>query len=1106
MTCGFLNAIDVHKHINDFICCDHLQSECDAASRRFFLFALELKMPTAPPTYRAVTGKCDLPLLLALVAAGLAGNHFKVPIFLDIEFLFGSIFALLALQFFGLGRGVLAAAIIAGYTYFLWNHPYAIVILTAEVAVVGWLMGRCRIGMVLADALYWLVIGMPLVYLCYHLAMEVPFSNTYIVMIKQAVNGIADALVARLIFTGYALRSRSSLTSYYEIVYNLLAFFVVGPVLIMIAVGSRTDFDETDRHVRTTLIQDSKQMTDRVETWVVNRKSAIVNLAEMAASRSPQQMQPYLEQAKKSDVNLRGVGLLDRDATITAFYPPRDELGQNNIGKNFAAYPFIPRLKRTRKPILSEAVVSKTGTPKPTVLMLAPVVLDGAYGGFAAGILGVEQIREHLDRSTGESASYYTLLDGNGNVIMSNRPDQKVMAPLERGKGTLGRLDETISQWVPTLPPNTPIMERWKQSYYVAETAIGDLAEWKLILEQSVGPFQKTLYDNYTGKFSLLFLIFLAALALAEILSRKTVVTLGKLRTLTDELPVRLATDGKGIAWPESGIKEAHQLIGNFREMADSLAAQFREVRQSNASLEQRVEERTDQLTKIMNELNIILENAPVGISKIIDGKQQWCNRETEELFLYSKKEMEYHSTRMLFPSDEAYQKLLQDAYPTLAQGLVLETMQELVRKDGVHLQIRCIGKAIEAPDLSKGILWLQEDITERMQVEEELRESELRYRTIADFTSDWEYWIMPDGTLRYISPSCEEVSGYSPGEFYTDPQLLTRIIHPDDLHLYAGHRHSMTAQGSPEPLDYRIRTKEGECRWISHVCRMVYDTAGQPLGQRASNRNITERKQSEEKIRKLNEELESRVRERTAELERLNKELEGFCYSISHEFRAPIARLEGFGGILLEIAQQDGKESIIHCARRIEAASQRLRAVIDSLLTMSRLSRADINYAPVNLSEISMKIVAELMEQAGDRTVEFKIAPDIVVNGDRYMLDICMRNLLGNAFKYTSNTVAASIEFGKLSSEEVGTYYVKDNGVGFDMEYAKTLFVPFSRLHNESEFEGSGVGLAIVHRIIEKHKGRIWAEAVPGKGATFYFTLGFPEGTKERALETSSA
>lgn len=541
--------------------------------------------------------KQTLAPLLALIAAGLAGNYFRFPIFLNIDFLFGSIFAMLALQYFGPGRGILAAAIIASYTYVLWNHPYAIIIMTAEVAVVGWLLGRRKIGLVLADILYWLIIGMPLVYLFYHLSMQVSSGNTYIAMIKEAVNGIANALVARLIFAGFSLWSRSSLTSYREIISNLLAFFVLCPALIMLAAGSRTDFAATDHAIRTTLIQDSRRITNRVETWVMNRKSAILNLAGLAAARSPQQMQPYLEQAKKSDINFLRIGLLDREATTVALFPLIDELGQKNIGRNYADRPFIPQLKQTRKPMLSEVVMSRIGTPRPTVSMLAPVVIGGEYSGYVIGILNLDQIREHLDSSTDEYPMLFTLLDRNGNVIMTNHTDQAVMKPLVRGKGTLNRLDNAISQWVPALPHNTPVSERWKNSFYVAESAVGDLAEWKLILEQPVAPFQKKLYDQYTGKLALLFLILLAALALAELMSRKIIVTLEKLRTLTHDLPVRLETGGREIAWPQSGIKEVNHLINNFREMSNTLTEQFNEVRQ----LVEKMRESRQQLLDIID-------------------------------------------------------------------------------------------------------------------------------------------------------------------------------------------------------------------------------------------------------------------------------------------------------------------------------------------------------------------------------------------------------------------------------------------------------------------------------------------------------------------------
>ena len=1054
---------------------------------------LSIQETTTPPTNAAIPTRYGIPLFLALIAAGLAGNYFKFPLFLNIDFLFGSIFAMLALQFFGLGRGVPAAALIASYTYVLWNHPYATIFMTAEVAVVGWLMGHRRMGMVLADTIYWLIVGMPLGYIVYHLVMQVPLSNTEITLTKQAVNGIANTLVARLVFTGYALRSRSSLISYREIVCNLLAFFILCPTLIILAIGARTDFADTDRHIRTQLMQDSKRVADRLETWVVNRKSAIVTLAEMAVSKTPQQMQPYLEQAKKSDINFKRIGLLDREATTTAFFPLLDELGQKNIGKNFADRPYIPTLKQSLKPMLSEVVMGRIGTPRPIVSMLAPVIIHGEYAGYAIGILGMEQIRDHLDKSTEENAALYTLIDKNGNVIMTNRTDQKVMTPFVRGKGRLDRLDDKrISQWVPAVPPHTPISERWQKSLYIAETAIGDLAEWQLVLEQPVAPFQKQLYDNYTGKLSLLFLILLGGLALAELLSRRTVATLERLRLITRDLPTRLETECKAIAWPESGIVEVNHLIGNFREMADSLSEQFIETRRINESLEQRVEERTRQVEQLANEQRTILSTMPIGACLLRRRKVELANPAFDAILGYQSGETLGRHASAFCPDNESYERLGAVGYATLANGDIFTADAELQRKEGSRIWCSIAGQAMNTEQPEDGAIWMIQDITERKAMEHELLMQKENYRTVADFTYDWEYWIKPDGTVFYCSPACERITGYVAEEFTSSPDLLITIVHPDDLEIIKPHlSEHLSNVSEPYEQEFRIIKRSGETRWISHVCQAVFSNDGTYQGRRSSNRDITEKIRLREQMMQLNATLESRVTERTFELERLNKELEGFCYSISHEFRAPLARLEGFSRIATEAANNSDPDGVVHCAERIAAASQRLRTVIDALLTLNRLSRIDPMVTATNISEISSQIVAELLEQNHDRAIRVNIAPNLVVQGDRYLLEICMRNLLVNAIKYTANTANASIEFGEFCKDGVDIYFVRDNGVGFDMEHAKNLFVPFCRLHNESEFEGSGIGLATVQRIIDKHNGRIWAEAVPGKGATFYFTLG---------------
>jgi len=216
---------------------------------------------------------------------------------------------------------------------------------------------------------------------------------------------------------------------------------------------------------------------------------------------------------------------------------------------------------------------------------------------------------------------FYSLLDRTGRIIMTNRSDQKVMTPFIRGTGTLDRLEGGGSRWVPSVPANTPFFERWKRSFYVEETSIGGLSGWRLVLEQPVEPFQKILFGNYTDKLTFLFLVLLLSLALAEVLSRRIVAPLRRLGLLTEELPARLAVEDSDISWPESGMQETHDLISNFKDMADSLSGQFHEARQANEMLEQRVEERTKELElaneslRDINELfALVMKHSPIYV------------------------------------------------------------------------------------------------------------------------------------------------------------------------------------------------------------------------------------------------------------------------------------------------------------------------------------------------------------------------------------------------------------------------------------------------------------------------------------------------------------
>jgi two-component system, cell cycle sensor histidine kinase and response regulator CckA len=1043
-----------------------------------------LTLPTA------ITSRYHIISFLALIVAGLAGNYFNFPLFTNIDFIFGSIFAMLALQFFGLGRGVLAAAIIAAYTYILWNHPYSIVIMTAEVAVVGWLMERRKMGMVLADTLYWLLLGMPFAYIFFYIVMHVSPSGSYIVMIKVAVNGIFNALIARLIFTYFAIRSRTRLTSYREIMYNLLAFFVLCPALVMLAVGSRSDFAETDRHVRTTLINVSQSAEQRLKTWVENRKTTILNLAEMAASRSPQQMQTYVEQAKRSDINFLRIGLQNREATSVAFYPLTDELGHNNIGRNFADRPYIPQLRRTLKPMLSEVVMGRIGTPKPMVAVLAPVVIHGEYGGYVSGILSLEQIREYFDKNLNAHSAFYALVDKNGNIIMTNRTDQKVMTPFVLGKGILNHLDEGISQWVPIVPPKTPLFERWHKSFYITEHTVGSLSEWRFILVQPVEPFKMELYENYTGKLTLLFLILLLALALAEFLSRKMVVTLGELRSLTYQLPAKLATERNDIVWPESGIKEAKHLINNFREMTKLLAKQFHEIRQINESLEQRVEERT-----------------------------------------------------------------------------------------------------------------------------QELLESEEAYRTVANFTYDWEYWLGPDGSLRYLSPSCERHTGYYREEFLQNAGLLKRITHPNDWGRLDNHvpvNQDSTVKAHPHHVDFRITTRSGEERWFSHVCRPVFDGDGKYLGQRASNRDITQRKQAEDALRKsetlyhslvetsqdliwqcdaegrytylnlaweqvlgyeLDEMLgkqfsdfqttesaarsltvfnrvlggdsannfetihvgksgceihlvfnalfmcddagnivgasgtayditerklmEEELRQAKAAAEAANIAKSRFLAIMSHEIRTPMNGVVGMIELLQHTKLTPEQQEYAEIAKK---SGFELVGLLNDILDISKIEadKIELEKSGFDLRSVISGAVSILSPQAREKGLElsFSIDKDVstALKGDPGRLRQIITNLLSNAIKFTpAGSVTLQVRKDTEDDSSITLrFLVSDSGIGIAADKLEHIFEPFTQADSSTTrtYGGTGLGLAICKQLSALMGGTVGVESVEGEGSTFWFTV----------------
>lgn len=291
--------------------------------------------------------------------------------------------------------------------------------------------------------------------------------------------------------------------------------------------------------------------------------------------------------------------------------------------------------------------------------------------------------------------------------------------------------------------------------------------------------------------------------------------------------------------------------------------------------------------------------------------------------------------------------------------------------------------------------------------------------------------------------------------------------------------------------------TKDGRqltivSRWVLHR-----DAQGKPKAILEVNNDVTERKQAEREIRRLNEELEWRVADRTAQLEAVNKELEAFSYSVSHDLRAPLRHINGFSQALIEDYGDKLDAGAKSYLKQVREASQEMAQLIDDVLELARVTRTEMKREKVDLTTVARRVIADLEKTNGQRKVAVEIEEGLSTRGDKRLLQVALVNLLGNAWKFTTRRNAAEIYFGRAERNGEQVYVVRDNGAGFDMAHANKLFLAFQRLHTAGDFEGTGIGLATVQRIIGRHGGRVWAEGEVNKGATFYFTL--PNSQEQR-------
>ena len=558
-------------------------------------------------------------------------------------------------------------------------------------------------------------------------------------------------------------------------------------------------------------------------------------------------------------------------------------------------------------------------------------------------------------------------------------------------------------------------------------------------------------------------------------------------------------TLSSGITRPLHSLTAAVSAIsgGDYSKTVDipqkdelgSLAAGFNamtiKVRASQSALEENVQA----LRESEQRLQTVIENLSEGlVVSDLSGQLLNWNRAALEIHGFSSldecllKLPEFTSIFELSDLDGSVLDIEQWPLPRIIRGESVRNLEVRIRRlDSDWSRVFNYGGALvrETNGRVTAIVTMS-DITDRKRAEEALKEQsrilDLAPVLIRDIGGRIIFWN--SGAEQMYGWSSEEAMGQT-------THSLLKIEFPRPLEEIKAR---LFADGHWEgELVHTKRSGERivvASHWVLHK-----NDHDEPKAILEVNNDITERREAEKEIRRLNEELEERVADRTAQLQAANKELEAFSYSVSHDLRAPLRHINGFSQALLEDYADKLDETGKGYLQEVRGASQEMAQLIDDVLQLARVTRTEMHREPVNMSEIAQNIIDDL-RKGQDHSAVVNIEEGLTTMGDKRLMQIVLGNLLGNAWKFTSRQKQAEIVFGQSKQNGDSFYFVRDNGAGFDMSYVGKLFGAFQRLHTAAEFEGTGIGLATVQRIVNRHGGRVWAEGKLNEGATFYFTL----------------
>jgi PAS domain S-box-containing protein len=847
---------------------------------------------------------------------------------------------------------------------------------------------------------------------------------------------------------------------------------------------------------------------------VVSRYCEAKDVAERA--KHSQDVSRIMEVWLASDANIRGVAMLNLAGKVV--------LATENklVGADLSRHGFV-KAAQGGTAVISEVHLAEPALDGvPVIAYLAPVKGGGGQpAGLAAFWIRAGFLGEMMNASNelAGTDSHAMLFDLQGIAIAHSRspeityhPGGKLAPATVNALVAERRFGEKTREWledVRSFPEPFEIARsgkvkremfqtitpgNQKSTYVVARRC--STAPWTVFSMIPQKSLDREIMRMVRDKTLFAGGVFLASIIVGSLYAASIVKPVHSLAAAT-----RTLASGDLTARAEvRGTDELGQLGVAFNSMAGQLEAHSADLSRTRGELEMRVRERTAELEKATGLYKSSEERTRRIIECALDavismdntGHITGWNPQAEIIFGWSsEKALGRMLLETIIPerSREAHMQGVAH-YLAAGQGAVINRRVELtaLHRDGHEFPIE-LGITPIWTGKSVSFSAFVRDITERRQAEAALKASESRYKMLFEYAPDGIVIADPENNYLDANASICRMLGYTRDEMIH--MKASDIVMPGVILQVPVADESIERDQSQYHWRWKFRRKNGTTFTAEVIASMIPD--GNMLGM---IRDITERQRAEEAIQELNAQLEERVIERTAKLEAANHELEAFSYSVSHDLRAPLRAVDGFSQAMLEdyaaLLPEEGRRYL----ETIRHGAQKMGALIDDLLTFSRLSRQPLQFQEINTVSLVRGVLEDLRLDEIDRQLDVRLGVLPPCQGDPALLRQVWINLLSNAVKYTRKRDHAVVEIGCEATPEGNVYFVRDNGTGFDMRYYDKLFGVFQRLHRAEDYEGTGVGLAIVQRIIHRHGGRVWAEAAVDQGACFYFTLEKPAET----------